>query len=46
MSGLARNIREWNALNEDSPMKYKVLIIDELADVFMQDEAELSRYRT
>jgi S-DNA-T family DNA segregation ATPase FtsK/SpoIIIE len=43
MSGLARNIREWNALNEDSPMKYKVLIVDELADVFMQDEAELSR---
>ncbi len=43
MSGLARNIREWNVLNEDSPMKYKVLIVDELADVFMQDEAELSR---
>ena len=52
MSGLARNIREWNQLQTGasinprnclSTMKYKVLIVDELADVFMQDEAELSR---
>lgn len=43
MSGLARNIREWNALNEDAPMKYKVLIIDELADVLDQDNAFLSQ---
>lgn len=53
MSGLVRNIREWNQMNEgyynpDRPelidshrMKYKILIVDELADVFMQDEAEL-----
>jgi len=53
MSGLARNIREWNQmvegyynpdrpdLKQDKKMKYKVLIVDELADVFMQDEAEL-----
>ena len=58
MSGLARNIREWNSLQDNQAnwndsayvyahapvserMKYKVLIVDELADVFMQDEAEL-----
>ena len=58
MSGLVRNIREWNELQDNqsnwndsaykfahgpvqSLMKYKILIVDELADVFMQDEAEL-----
>ena len=46
MSGLARNIREWNALVSipSRRMQYKVLIIDELADVFMQDEALLKPY--
>jgi DNA segregation ATPase FtsK/SpoIIIE, S-DNA-T family len=52
MSGLARNIREWNALHLNAAiniktakqMKYKVLIVDELADVFMQDEALLRPY--
>lgn len=39
MSGLARNIKEWNALNSDNPLIYKVLIIDELADVFERDNA-------
>ena len=39
MSGMARNIKEWNALQvrESDKMKHKVLIIDELADVFDQD---------
>lgn len=44
MSGLARNIREWNGMQaafESKKMKYKILIIDELADVFMQDRSEL-----
>lgn len=46
MSGLARNITEWNALVSipSRRMQYKVLIIDELADVFMQDEALLKPY--
>jgi S-DNA-T family DNA segregation ATPase FtsK/SpoIIIE len=58
MSGLARNIREWNQLHKDcgyleetSPeklrsvqmMKYKILIIDELADVLDQDNAFLAQ---
>lgn len=37
MSGMARNIREWNRLNEDNPLIYKVLVIDEMADVFERD---------
>jgi S-DNA-T family DNA segregation ATPase FtsK/SpoIIIE len=40
MSGLARNISEWNR-SYDRKMQYKILIVDELADVFMQDEAIL-----
>jgi S-DNA-T family DNA segregation ATPase FtsK/SpoIIIE len=62
MSGLARNIGEWNALNAgaywnpdcfrsvgasngmgDKKMKYKILIIDELADVLDQDAGYLSQ---
>ena len=58
MSGLARNIGEWNKLHKDcgyleetSPeklrsvqmMKYKILIIDELADVLDQDNAFLAQ---
>jgi S-DNA-T family DNA segregation ATPase FtsK/SpoIIIE len=50
MSGLVRNIREWNQMHDNGfadpgerKMKYKVLIVDELADVFMQDEAEISQ---
>jgi S-DNA-T family DNA segregation ATPase FtsK/SpoIIIE len=53
MSGLARNIGEWNDLQdccsyskkEDYPqkMKYKILIIDELADVLDQDNAFLAQ---
>jgi len=39
MSGLARNIKEWNALNGDEKLKYKIIIIDEFADVLAQDEA-------
>lgn len=44
MSGIARNIKEWNAMHSGistQKMKYKVLIVDELADVLMQDEALL-----
>lgn len=44
MSGLARNISEWNktyASLKDSYMKYKILIIDELADVMGLDEASM-----
>jgi S-DNA-T family DNA segregation ATPase FtsK/SpoIIIE len=56
MSGLVRNIREWNGLQADTqkysdiaryqytPMKYKVFIMDELADVVDQDEEELRKY--
>lgn len=44
MSGMARNIGEWNALSS-KPMKYKILIIDEMADVFMQDRAYLSQFK-
>lgn len=39
MSGLARNIREWNRLNDDNPLVYKILVIDEMADVFERDAA-------
>jgi S-DNA-T family DNA segregation ATPase FtsK/SpoIIIE len=43
MSGLARNIREWNRLEDDKKFKYKILIIDELADVLDQDNAFLAQ---
>lgn len=39
MTGIARNIKEWNRMNEDKPLIYKILIIDELADVFERDAA-------
>jgi DNA segregation ATPase FtsK/SpoIIIE, S-DNA-T family len=42
MSGLARNIIEWNKLSSQK-MIYKVLIIDELADVLDTDTAFLSQ---
>jgi S-DNA-T family DNA segregation ATPase FtsK/SpoIIIE len=49
MSGLARNISEWNTMCSGiAPSKklmYKILIIDELADVFMQDRAYLSQFK-
>ncbi len=43
MSGVARNIGEWNTLygGFEKRMKYKVLIVDELADVFDQDNTLL-----
>ena len=44
MSGIARNIGEWNRLSS-RPMKYKILIIDEMADVFMQDRSYLSQFK-
>ena len=48
MSGLARNIGEWNKFVGDmasKKMQYKILIIDELADVLMQDRAYLSQFK-
>lgn len=41
MSGIARNIKEWNTLGAGAKLKFKVFIIDELADVLDQDEAIL-----
>lgn len=37
MSGIARNIREWNSSGIGQKLKYKVYIIDELADVLDTD---------
>jgi S-DNA-T family DNA segregation ATPase FtsK/SpoIIIE len=61
MSGIARNITEWNALIQEDydymsdprnraiptkqKMRYKIIIIDEMADVFMQDRAYLSLFK-
>lgn len=46
MSGLARNIREWNnGIGAAKPLKYKILIVDELADVLAQDEAIIRRFK-
>lgn len=44
MSGVVRNIREWNALGYGKPMQFKVLIVDELADVLATDAEILSQY--
>jgi S-DNA-T family DNA segregation ATPase FtsK/SpoIIIE len=43
MSGIARNIKEWNEIGID-PMPYHVIIIDELADVMDQDAALLAAF--
>ena len=46
MSGLVRNIREWNGMQSSASknMSYKVFIMDELADVVDQDNEELRKY--
>jgi S-DNA-T family DNA segregation ATPase FtsK/SpoIIIE len=44
MKGLARNLKEFNVIN-DKKLPYKVLIIDELADVISQDK-ELKKDET
>lgn len=44
MSGTCRNIREWNALGYGKPLQYKILIIDELADVLASDDALLVQF--
>ena len=64
MSGIARNIGEWNHMcdihadsihipnaqkykdyERSQKLNYKILIIDELADVLMQDRAYLSQFK-
>ncbi len=42
MSGFCRNAVEWNAMNLGGRMKYKILIIDEFADVVGADRAILN----
>lgn len=44
MSGVARSIREWNAAGYGKPMQYKVLIVDELADIVDTDNAFLAQF--
>ena len=39
MKGLARNIKEYNGLNPNQSLRYIVLVIDELADVILQDKS-------
>lgn len=39
MSGIARNIKEWNAGNYGERFNYHVLIMDELADVLATDNS-------
>jgi S-DNA-T family DNA segregation ATPase FtsK/SpoIIIE len=39
MSGLARNTKEWNTQSFGEFLPYRVLIIDELADVMMTDSS-------
>lgn len=41
ISGIARNVKEWNNKGYGKFLPYKVLIVDELADVFQTDEAIL-----
>ena len=43
MSGLVRNIKEWNKNPLGSKYKYKILIIDEFADVLDSDKEYLSQ---
>ncbi len=45
MSGIARSIKEWNALDMSKPMHYKVLIVDELADIIDSDNSYLSQFK-
>ena len=42
MSGYARNVKEWNSLKKGNPFKYKILVIDEFADVVGSDREWLS----
>ena len=45
MSGVARSIKEWNALGAGKPMKYKILIVDELADIVDTDSSYLAQFK-
>jgi S-DNA-T family DNA segregation ATPase FtsK/SpoIIIE len=42
MSGVARNINEWNKQGLGQKFEYQILIIDEFADVVMQDRNYIS----
>jgi DNA segregation ATPase FtsK/SpoIIIE, S-DNA-T family len=42
MSGVTRNIQEWNKGGFGTPFKYKILVIDEFADVVDQDRDYLA----
>jgi S-DNA-T family DNA segregation ATPase FtsK/SpoIIIE len=42
MSGTCRNVAEWNEVRPQEKFKYKILIIDEFADVVDADRALLS----
>lgn len=44
MSGICRNIREWNSLGYGKPLQYKIIIVDELADVLASDAVILSQF--
>lgn len=45
MSGLARSIKEWNSQGFGKPMRYKVLIVDELADIIDADNSYLAQFK-
>ena len=45
MSGIARSIKEWNAQGFGKPMQYKVLVVDELADIVDTDNSYLSQFK-
>jgi S-DNA-T family DNA segregation ATPase FtsK/SpoIIIE len=46
ISGLARNIKEYNSLPSVSPYPYKVLVIDEYADIIGSDREYLKSFPT
>lgn len=39
-----RSVKEWNLKNPDNKYHYRVLVIDELADLLLQDNTELGQY--
>jgi S-DNA-T family DNA segregation ATPase FtsK/SpoIIIE len=45
MSGIARSIKEWNALGIGKSMKYKILVVDELADIIDADNNYILQFK-